>query len=108
MYTEVKNDRLGELVTELFEELNNVAKTKITALEAGFIWKEEVMQLEEVMKDNSATPEQHQRYAELKEAFHNMKGRIGYVVASQNDCISHLNQMFNLAEGISRVNESIG
>ena len=107
MFTEVKNQRVGELVSELFQELDTITKEKIAAIEASFVWKEEVQQLEEVIKNNEATAEQHERYSQLKQAFLNLRGRTQYVIATQNDCVSMLNKIFNMGEAISRVGTNI-
>lgn len=103
MYQSVRNPELGQLVSEMFKQTMEITNAKSQELEAAFLWKTEVEELEKKFQDNEGTEQDHQRYAELKEAFHNMQGRIRYCVATQNDVISMLNKINALMEALSNV-----
>jgi hypothetical protein len=103
MYQTVRNPQLGRMVDELFKETMEITTAKNQELEAAFLWKTEVEELEKKFQNNEGSEQDHQRYAELKEAFHNMQGRIRYCVATQNDVVSMLNKINALMECVANV-----
>ena len=107
MYEKIENEDLGKLIDQVFKATMEITTAKNQELEAAFVWKVEVEELEKKFQNNEGTEEDHQRYAQLKEAFHNMQGRIRYCVATQNDVVSMLNKTFNLMEAVARVKTDI-
>ena len=103
MYQSVRNPELGQLISEVFKQTMDITTAKNQELEAAFLWKTEVEELEKKFQNNEGTEEDHLRYGDLKVAFNNMQGRIRYCVATQNDVVSMLNKINALMEALSNV-----